>query len=241
MDMIYKKLEYRAGLLLSVYVLVLLLLFSCNSGTKKKASAVLPEDFVYLSEIIPGINLEMRYLGNDNFVGKPVNGYEKEVCICTKQAAEALKKVQDELAGRNYSLMIFDAYRPQRAVNHFMRWAKDYSDTLTKQKYYPNIRKKDLFRLNYIASKSSHSRGSTFDLTILDAHGKPLDMGTTFDYFGPESWPSSDVVSPQQKKNRMLLQSLMLKHGFKLYKEEWWHFTLMNEPFPDTYFDFIIK
>ena len=228
--------------LVKIFIPILLIhLYSCKLETEKESNNNLPKGFVYLKEIIPNIDLEMRYFGSDNFIGKPVDGYEKEVCICTKQAALALKEVQDELAEQNLSLRVFDSHRPQKAVNHFIRWAEDYADTLSKHKYYPNVRKEDLFRLNYIVSKSSHSRGSTFDLTILDAQAKPLDMGTTYDYFGPESWPTSDAVSPQQKENRMLLQMLMLKHGFKLYNEEWWHFTLIDEPFPNSYFEFPIK
>jgi len=216
---------------------IALILSSCQTKEPNK----LPKDFVYLKDYIPAIELEMRYYGTDNFVGEKVNGYEKSVCICTKESALALKEVQEELASMNLSLQVFDAYRPQRAVNHFIAWAKDINDTLTKSKYYPHVKKKDLFRLGYIAAKSSHSRGSTFDITILDANKQEIDMGTPFDYFGPESWPTSDAVNAEQKANRMLLQKLMLKHGFNLYAEEWWHFTLKNEPFPDTYFDFLIK
>jgi len=219
------------------FILLGIILSSCQPKEKNH----LPENFVYLTDIIPDIELDMKYYTNDNFVGAKVNGYEKPVCICTKEAAIALREVQEELASMNLSLKVFDAYRPQRAVNHFMEWAKNINDTLTKSKFYPQVKKEDLFRLNYIAEKSSHSRGSTFDITILDSNKKPLDMGTPFDYFGPESWPTSDAVTFEQKENRMLLQGLMLKHGFNLYAEEWWHFTLKDEPFPDTYFDFVVK
>ncbi|NOR87397.1 MAG: peptidase M15 [Bacteroidales bacterium] len=213
------------------------LLFSCGSPKKND----LPEGFVYLNEVIPEIDLQMRYYGNDNFVGTQVKGYEKEICICTKEAALAIKEVQEKLAKKGYSLRIFDAYRPQRAVNHFIEWAKNINDTLTKSKYYPEVKKKDLFRLNYIAEKSSHSRGSTLDITLLDENGEALDMGTPFDYFGPKSWPTSNEVTKEQKDNRMILQGMMIKYGFNPYQEEWWHFTLKDETFPDTYFDFTVK
>ena len=222
-------------------IIFLLLIIAIFTSCQPKELNQLPKNFVYLQDIIPDIELEMRYYGKDNFVGRKVDGYEKPVCICTKEAALALKNVQEELSSKNLSLKVFDAYRPQRAVNHFIEWAKSINDTLTKSKYYPNVKKEDLFRLKYIAEKSSHSRGSTFDLTLLDSSKNALDMGTPFDYFGPESWPTSHAVNSDQKANRMLLQRLMLKHGFSLYAEEWWHFTLNNEPFSDTYFDFVIR
>lgn len=228
------KLKPRLLLLLALLAIIF---STCQNQTRKS----IPEGFVYLTEIIPGIQLEMRYFGGDNFVGKPIDGYKKEVCIISEKAALALKEVQDELSKDSLSLLIFDAYRPQTAVNHFVRWAENLSDTLTKQKYYPNVNKEDLFRLNYIAEKSSHSRGSTVDLTILSKNGVKWDMGTCFDYFGPLSWPGSDLVSTEQKENRLFLQNVMMKYGFKPYQEEWWHFTLSNESFPDTYFDFPIQ
>jgi zinc D-Ala-D-Ala dipeptidase len=204
----------------------------------------LPEGFVYVKEIIPGIKLEMRYYTEDNFVGQRIDGYEKPRCILTKQAAAALKKVQEELKTFGLELKIFDAYRPQQAVDHFVRWAKDLGDVKMKAKYYPDVDKKNLFRDGYIAAKSGHSRGSTVDVTIISLDSKKtleLDMGTGFDFFGPLSWPDSKAVKPDQRAHRMLLQTLMTKHGFKPLQEEWWHFTLKDEPFPDTYFDFPIK
>ena len=181
----------------------------------------------------------MRYYGTDNIVGSRINGYINPVTISTANAANALKKVADELAQSNYRLKIFDGYRPQRGVDHFIDWSQDYKDTLTKWKFYPNIKKSDLFDLNYLAKRSGHSRGSTYDLTIIDTNGTELEMGTTWDYFGPESWPTDTTVSQLAQDNRNLLRGLMLKHGFVPYTEEWWYFTLDNEPFPDTYFDFL--
>ena len=142
-------------------------------------------------------------------------------------------------------LKIFDAYRPQRAVDHFVRWAKDIGEVRMKKEFYPNVDKGNLFKEDYIAEKSGHSRGSTVDLTVIGLDAKSgeaeLDMGTAFDYFGPQSWPESPVVSAGQRAHRMLLQKLMEKHGFKPYPKEWWHFTLSREPYPDTYFDFPIN
>lgn len=200
-----------------------------------------PQGFVYIQDHIPDIILDIRYAGVDNFVGQPVDGYLRPVGIMSLEATTSLQKVQAELKQQNLALKVFDAYRPQKAVDHFVRWAKVLDDTLTKKKYYPNIKKSDLFKLQYIASKSGHSRGSTVDLTLVDSEGKELDMGTSWDYFGPESWPSSTAVSLEAQKNRKTLQKIMMKYGFKPYNEEWWHFTLRNEPFPDTYFNFDIE
>lgn len=200
-----------------------------------------PQGFVYIQDHIPDIILDIRYAGSDNFVGQPVDGYLKPVGIMSLEATTALQKVQTELKQQNLALKIFDAYRPQKAVDHFVRWAKALDDTLTKQKYYPKVKKSDLFKLQYIASKSGHSRGSTIDLTLVDSEGTELDMGTSWDYFGPESWPSSTAVSLEAQKNRKTLQKIMMKYGFKPYNEEWWHFTLKDEPFPNTYFNFEIE
>lgn len=232
--------RFKIDLTIFSVLLFLIFLIPCLSYAEKRQSR-LPKGFVHVQELIPDIGLEIRYFGSDNFVGRPVDGYEAPVAISTVEAARALKQVQEELKLKKMRLIIFDAYRPQRAVDHFIRWAKDTDDTLTKTKYYPNIKKKDLFRLNYIAAKSSHSRGSTFDVSIVDENGKKIDMGTTFDYFGPESWPKSDLVTEEQRDNRMILRKLMVKHGFKPYAEEWWHFTLEDEPYTDTYFDFPVK
>jgi len=222
-------------------ILTIFILNFVSCSYDKQSTSKLPDSFVYLQKEIKDINVDLRYYGSNNFVGQTINGYKKNVCICTQEAAIALKEVQKELAEKKLSLLIYDAYRPQRAVNHFIKWAKDYQDTIHKNSYYPQVKKEDLFRLNYIASKSSHSRGSTFDLTILDSNGIELDMGSHFDYFGPISWPTSNLVSKAQRKNRMLLQKIMLSHGFSPYAEEWWHFTLKNEPFPNTYFDFVVE
>lgn len=202
----------------------------------------LPDGFSYVKDIAPTIQRELRYCNHNNFVGTPVNGYIDDVLITSTLTAKALKKVQTELTKKGYSLKIFDAYRPQTAVNHFVKWARIMNDTLMKQQYYPTINKRHLFKLGYIATKSGHSRGSSVDLTIVNiTTGKELDMGSTYDFFGISSHITFQKLTKTQKKNRSLLQESMKKFGFRPYKNEWWHFTLRNEPFPNTYFDFPIK
>jgi zinc D-Ala-D-Ala dipeptidase len=203
------------------------------------------EPFVYVEDVIPDIKIDLRYFSDNNFLGRRVEGYAKSKLILTRDATEALKKVQEELNRFHLGLKIYDAYRPQRAVDDFVRWGKDLNDAKTKKDFYPNVRKEDLFKEGYIAEKSSHSRGSTVDLTITsmdwEKPGRDLDMGSCFDFFGPESWPDCPSMSPNQRANRMLLRALMEKHGFEPYSKEWWHFTFKNEPFPNTYFDFPVE
>lgn len=202
----------------------------------------LPQGFVYVETIIPDIHVELRYNTTNNFVGEVINGYTANKLILTKAAAFALKKAQDELEQQNLCLKVYDGYRPQRAVNHFMVWARDLTDTINKRIFYPDVDKKELFKEEYIATRSGHSRGSTLDVTIIDGNtGIPLDMGSPFDFFGHESWVNFEGITEKQRTNRHLLQSIMLKHGFRNYPKEWWHFTLRQEPFPDTYFDFVIE
>lgn len=202
----------------------------------------LPKGFVYLKNTIPSAIFEIRYAGSHNFVGKPIEGYENPVAILSIPAAVALQKVQEEVMTMGYSLKIFDAYRPQRAVNHFIRWAKKPNDTLMKQEFYPNIKKRNLFRLGYIATRSGHSRGSTVDLTLVDCQTrKELNMGGTYDFFGDISHHSAMQVSLEEKENREYLKKVMLMYGFRPYSEEWWHYTLKNEPYPNTYFDFKVE
>lgn len=199
-------------------------------------------DFVLLSEAVPDAILEIRYYSTYNFVGSRINGYERPVAYLTKKAAAALREVSDELVQKGYRLKIYDAYRPQRAVNHFESWARDLKDTRMKEYFYPELDKSVLFEQGYIAHKSGHSRGSTLDLTLFDMNTeKEVDMGGTFDYFGLKSHPGYKGVTPAQYNNRMILREAMTKHGFKPLSEEWWHFTLKDEPYPDTYFDFPVK
>ena len=202
----------------------------------------IPDGFVHLDEVIPGIVYEIRYAGDHNFVGEPITGYEKEQAILSKPAAYALAKVQQELIQKDYMLKVFDAYRPQRAVNHFVEWARDKSDTIMKSEFYPEVPKRNLFELGYIASKSGHSRGSTVDLTMIHVDNcENVDMGGTYDFFGEISHHYSTQVTPEQKQNRELLRLTMRKYGFRSYSEEWWHYTYDAEPYPDTYFDFPVK
>jgi len=205
-------------------------------------SQKLPKGFVYLSDVDISIQKELRYLGNNNFIGKPIDGYITDCIIVSKPTAKALKAIQTKLKKEGLSLKIFDAYRPQQAVNHFVRWAKILNDTLMKKQYYPKVPKSELFNLGYIASKSGHTRGSTIDLTIVDLKsGQELDMGSPYDFFGTKSHPFYRKISEKQKENRMLLRRMMLKNGFKPYDNEWWHFTLKDEPFPKTYFNFPVQ
>lgn len=201
----------------------------------------MPSDFTLITDVIPDAILEIRYYSSYNFVGERIDGYMAPVAIMTVKAANALKEVSDELAEKGYRLKIYDAYRPQRAVNHFIRWAENVEDVRMKPYFYPDVPKSELFERQYIMARSGHSRGSTVDLTLLDMKtGKDLDMGGVFDWFGELSHPDYENITAEQKANRLILREAMLKHGFAPLDSEWWHFTLKNEPYPDTYFDFPI-
>jgi len=205
-------------------------------------SQTLPQGFSYVSEIDATIKKELRYSTSNNFIGQPIDGYIKDSLIISTPAAKALKKIQTKLMLSGLSLKIFDAYRPQQAVDHFVRWAKVLNDTLMKQLYYPDVQKSELFTLGFIALKSGHTRGSTVDLTIVDIKtNKELDMGSSYDFFGEKSHPYYKKITDKQTKNRMLLRSIMIKNGFIPYDNEWWHFTLKNELYPTTYFNFTIE
>jgi len=203
---------------------------------------ILKKGFSYLSEVDESIQQELRYFSINNFIGKKIDGYNKNTIIISNAAANALKKVQAELKQMGLSLKVYDAYRPQQSVDHFVRWAKKLNDTLMKQSYYPTIRKSDLFQLGFIASKSGHTRGSSVDLSIVEIKtNKEIDMGSSYDFFGATSHSFHKKLSSRQEKNRMLLRNIMIKNGFKPYDKEWWHYTLVDEPFPDTYFNFDIE
>lgn len=225
--------KYKAFLFI---VTVAFLMFGFNQ------KQTLPKGFVYVKSVIPDLDVELRYFTTNNFVGDTIDGYNANRLILTKGTAEKLKLVQDELQSQNLCLKVYDGYRPQPAVNHFIRWARDLNDTVNKAQFYPEVKKKNLFNSGYIASRSGHSRGSTIDLTIIDGQtGEPLDMGSPYDFFGKASWIEHDGLTDLQKKNRQLLQTVMLKHNFRNYSKEWWHFTLRWEPFPKTYFDFEVE
>ena len=196
-------------------------------------------DFVVLADYVPGIIQEIRYHSSYNFVGDRIDGYEEPVALLTKEAARAVKSVANELNAQGYRLKVFDAYRPARAVKHFILWGIEDLDLRMKPFFYPDLTKDEVFAQGYIAKQSSHSRGSTIDLTLLDMEtGKEVDMGSPFDLFSDISHPDSKAVTEEQYKNRMLLKRAMVRNGFNTLDCEWWHFTLKNEPFPDTYFDF---
>ena len=252
----------RSGMICMVVAAAVLVLSACCHSASSCGSPA-PAGFVHVSDAVPDAILEIRYYSTYNFMGDRVDGYERPTALLTVEAARALKAVSDDVKKQGYRLKIFDAYRPQRAVSHFMRWAKKLDDTRMKAYFYPNLDKSVLFAQGYIAEKSGHSRGSTVDLTLFDmATGKELDMGGTFDWFGPEShpdWcgqaetgkytgpfpgnmrPHSGKINAVQFRNRMLLREVMIRHGFKPLDEEWWHFTLVKEPYPDTYFDHPVK
>jgi D-alanyl-D-alanine dipeptidase len=224
---------------LIVVLAVLVLLASCTHVSSRKP---LPDGFAYVTDMIPTAQLEIRYFSDDNFVGTVIDGYEAPKAILTAEAAQALRKAADALEEQGYYIKIFDAYRPQRAVDHFVRWSKDLNDTKMKEKYYPKLDKSVLFELGYIAEKSGHSRGSTVDLTLVEIPtGKELDMGSGFDFFGEISNHGTDLITAGQEKNRNILRDAMVDAGFEIYPEEWWHYKLKDEPYPDTYFDFLVK
>ncbi|MBN1471455.1 MAG: M15 family metallopeptidase [Syntrophaceae bacterium] len=250
------------------FFLLLLILTSCVPKSSINLSKVdkMPDGFVDIERVIPGVLLDIRYYGQHNFLGEKVDGYLVPKCYLTQVAARALSGVQNDLQPYSLTLKIYDCYRPQRAVNHFVRWATEIDNTKTRKEFYPTVDKRNLFKDGYIADRSSHSRGSTVDLTIVPLPApkqsdyipgqklrecylpagqrfgdNSIDMGTGFDCFHELSHTANPNISRQQKINRLLLKTLMEKHGFKNYDMEWWHYTLKSEPYPDTYFDFVIE
>lgn len=201
------------------------------------------EGFVLVSDVIPDVILEIRYFSTYNFVGERIDGYEQPCALLTKEAAQALKAVNDDLMEQGYRLKIFDAYRPKMAVEHFVRWAEDLNAEEMKPYFYPDVEKSRLFQEGYISSKSDHSRGSTVDLTLFDDKaGKEVDMGGPFDYFGAISHSKhTSGLTEEQIANRKLLRDAMVKQGFRPISTEWWHFRLIEEPYPDTYFNFPVS
>ncbi len=223
------------------FTVSLLVLAGCTANKPQ-------DNFVVLTDVIPDVLLDVRYHSTFNFIGDRIPGYNHPIVMLTRQAADSLKAVSDELMAKGYRLKIYDGYRPQKAVDYFMKWAVDTLDTRMKHIFYPELEKSVLVPQEYVARQSSHTRGSTVDLTLFDmATCKDVDMGCYFDYFGlashPDVQPGQEIglvepINQEQYDNRMLLREAMLRHGFKPYDCEWWHFTLANEPFPDTYFDF---
>ena len=201
-----------------------------------------PSGFVLLSDLVPNIIQEIRYYSTYNFIGERIDGYEEPCAILSIEAARALKAVSNELFVQGYRIKVFDAYRPACAVKQFVLWGIEDQDIGMKPYFYPDLQKQDLFAEGYIAKLSSHSRGSTVDLTLLDMKtGKEVDMGSPFDLFSEKSHPDYRGITDEQFENRMLLQHVMVRNGFVPIDCEWWHFTLKNEPYPDTYFEFPVS
>jgi len=247
-----ERLSYRfwlaVGILLAIPIVINLM------RSPEKTPEMDSSGFVNLSDVVPDAIIEARYFATYNFVGARVDGYLEPVVLYTREAAAALKEVSDDVKVRGYRLKVYDAYRPQCAVDHFARWGKDLADSLMKPYFYPEVDKSLLFERGYIAEKSGHTRGSAIDLTLFDmATGKELDMGGVHDWFGIESHPdyggNPDTgeytggvqITEEQFRNRMILREAMLRHGFQPYDCEWWHFSLKDEPYPDTYFTFPVK
>ncbi len=247
-----ERLSYRfwlaVGILLAIPIVINLM------RSPEKTPEMDSSGFVNLSDVVPDAIIEARYFATYNFVGARVDGYLEPVVLYTREAAAALKEVSDDVKARGYRLKVYDAYRPQCAVDHFVRWGRDLADSLMKPYFYPEQDKAFLFERGYIAEKSGHTRGSAIDLTLFDmATGKELDMGGVHDWFGIESHPdyggNPDTgeytggvqITEEQFRNRMILREAMLRHGFQPYDCEWWHFSLKDEPYPDTYFTFPVK
>ena len=208
----------------------------------RKTVTMNPSGFVVLADYVPGIVQEIRYYSTYNFVGDRIEGYEQPVALLTIEAARALKAVAGEVNAQGYRLKVFDAYRPACAVRHFVLWGIEDLDLRMKPYFYPDLPKQELFKQGYIASQSSHSRGSAVDLTLLDMRtGHEVDMGSPFDLFSEVSHPDSRAVTDEQYENRMFLQGAMTRNGFVPIDCEWWHFSLRDEPYPDVYFEFPVS
>ena len=238
----------RKGIIRWISLIVALMLLACGvalaeAEAPRSANADDASGFVSLAEAVPGVLLEIRYYSTYNFVGDRVDGYEEPCALITREAAQALAGAAEDAAEQGYVLKIYDAYRPQMAVDNFIEWAEDVDDTRMKPYFYPELDKSVLFDQGYIAEKSGHSRGSTVDLTLFDMDtGKDVDMGGTFDYFGERSHPDYvGDLTQEQIDNRNILRDIMVDNGFKPLDTEWWHFTLADEPYPDTYFTFPVR
>jgi D-alanyl-D-alanine dipeptidase len=202
---------------------------------------------VWIGEVDPQVREDIRYATARNFVGRPIDGYEAARCLLTPAAARALAKARSALESLGYGLVVYDCYRPERAVADFVRWARDRDDVRTKAEHYPDVPKEELFSRGYIAERSGHSRGSTVDLGLLGRVGEPsgerwlpIDMGTPYDFFDPRSHTDARV-SPEARRHRDLLRAAMTEAGFRNLPEEWWHFTLVDEPYPDETFDVPVR
>jgi len=231
---------------LLVIVLIIVILVVTLKEDSEKNKTIPPEmdfsDFVIINDIIPEIVTELRYYSSFNFAGVHIDGYEEPVALMTKEAVEKLKNVSKYFDEKGYRIKIWDSYRPQRAVDHFIRWGQNESDDLMKPYFYPDLTKKQVFDGGYIAKHSGHSKGSTIDMTLLHKiNGTDVDFGSGFDFFGSKANFNYTNVTDEQKENRIMLNRIMTENGFNALPEEWWHFTLKNEPFPNTYFNFPIN
>jgi len=230
-----KKVKHRT-------IIVLIVVFLFITAVEASGENSLPEGFVYLTDIVPDVILEIRYYSTSNFMGTRVDYYHAPVAIITRKAAQALALVSNELRAQGYAVKVFDAYRPQGATDHFIRWGQDEEDVLLKKYYYPDLTKSQLFSEVYLGVRSAHTRGSTVDLTLVSIKtGMNVDMGSDFDFFGPISHHGSKLVTEEQANNRLILKTAMERAGFRAYEKEWWHYSLINEPFPKTYFTFPVK
>lgn len=197
-------------------------------------------DFKAVYTVIDDAAFDIRYYSSNNFTGNRINGYKAPVAYMTKEALNALSIAAADLRKQGYRLLIWDTYRPQKAVDNFVTWINNPNDMGDKS-FYPNLKKSDLLKGGYIAEKSGHTRGSTVDLTLIKKDGSFVDMGGTFDLFSEISHPDYKKLTREQKKNRKILYNAMTKAGFKGIDSEWWHYTLKDEPYPDTYFDFDVE
>ena len=213
-----------------------------NISTKGIPKKGLPGGFLYVDDLIADCIVDAKYAGTDNFLGRAVAGYHQPLVVVSQAIAEGLVPAAQVFRQQGYILKIYDAYRPQRAVDDFLAWGKDVNDDRRKPVHYPRVHKQDMFVQGYIAPRSGHSRGCAVDLTLVDtATWQELDMGSFFDFMDPRSHHGAAGLTPAQEQNRALLRDVMCAHGFKLYQEEWWHYIVDPEPYPDTYFDFPIE
>jgi D-alanyl-D-alanine dipeptidase len=230
--------RFRGPVLRSILALVILAGFL---GRPAGAESARPAGFVDAADVVDGLVVDMRYFGSNNFVGTAIDGYEAPRCLLTREAAQALAAVQRDLSARGLGLKVYDCYRPLRAVAHFRRWARDIGDVKHKREFYPEVDKRSLFALGYLSTRSSHAHGSTVDLTLVTRSGADIDMGSPFDFFGTRSNRHAAGLTPGQSRNRQILLEAMGRRGYRGSSREWWHFTLANEPFPTTSFDFPVR
>ncbi|MBR2273671.1 MAG: M15 family metallopeptidase [Alphaproteobacteria bacterium] len=224
-----KKFIFALGLIISFAPLAIAEIISTDKS-----------NFAEISSVIDDVVYDIRYYSSNNFTGHKINGYKAPRAYLTKEALSALAKAAEDLRAQGYRLLIWDSYRPQKAVDNFVNWINNPNDEGDKS-FYPNLEKSDLLARDYVMAKSGHSRGSTVDLTIIKKDGSFVDMGGTFDLFAEISHPDYANITDEQKHNRQILQDAMTKAGFKGISSEWWHFTLKEEPYQDTYFNFDIE